>query len=131
GKTISLKSLRGKVVLLDFWATWCGPCLKALPELKAIRKKFATRPFELISLSVDRDKKKLEDFVKDNDMTWPQYFDEGGHVSHEAFGVVTFPSYLILDGEGIVTYVRRGYSPTTARFLMEEIQKALDKKSSG
>jgi len=128
-KTITLESLRGKVVLLDFWATWCGPCIKALPELKDIRKKFAGRPFELISISVDREKKKLEEFVKSNNMTWPQGFDEGLRVARETFGVNSFPTYFVLDGEGLVTYVARGYSPATAGRLTDEIQKALQKPS--
>jgi peroxiredoxin len=128
GKTISLQSLRGKVVLLDFWATWCGPCIQALPELKEIRKKFATRPFELISISVDREKKKLEDFVKANEMTWPQYFDEGTRVAKDAFGVATFPSYFVLDAEGVVTYVTRGYSPATAARLTAAVEKAFKTK---
>jgi peroxiredoxin len=128
GKTITLQSLRGKVVLLDFWATWCGPCIQALPELKEIRKKFAKRPFELISISVDREKKKLEDFVKANEMTWPQYFDEGTRVAKDAFGVATFPSYFVLDGEGVVTYVTRGYSPATAARLTAAVEKAFKTK---
>jgi peroxiredoxin len=128
GKTITLQSLRGKVVLLDFWATWCGPCIQALPELKEIRKKFANRPFELISISVDREKRKLEDFVKANEMTWPQYFDEGYRVAKDAFGVATFPSYFVLDGEGVVTYVTRGYSPATAARLTAAVEKAFKTK---
>ena len=128
GKTITLQSLRGKVVLLDFWATWCGPCIQALPELKEIRKKFANRPFELISISVDREKRKLEDFVKANEMTWPQYFDEGYRVAKDAFGVATFPSYFVLDGEGVVTYVLRGYSSTTAARLTAAVEKAFKTK---
>jgi len=128
GKTITLQSLRGKVVLLDFWATWCGPCIQALPELKEIRKKFANRPFELISISVDREKRKLEDFVKANEMTWPQYFDEGYRVAKDAFGVATFPSYFVLDGDGVVTYVTRGYSPATAARLTAAVEKAFKTK---
>ncbi|HTD52117.1 MAG TPA: redoxin domain-containing protein [Thermoanaerobaculia bacterium] len=128
GKVISLDSLRGKVVLLDFWATWCGPCLQALPELKSIRKRFEGQPFELISISVDREKKKLEDFVKNNEMTWPQYFDEGNRVAREGFGVVSFPSYFVLDGDGIVTLVYRGHSAATADRLTAAIEAALKKK---
>lgn len=128
GKTITLESLRGKVVLLDFWATWCGPCLQAVPELKEIRKKFARQPFELIGISVDREKKKLEEFVKSNEMTWPQYFDEGNRVAKEAFGVVSFPSYFVLDGDGVVTLVYRGHSAATAGRITAAIETALKKK---
>lgn len=128
GQMLRLSTYRGKVVLLDFWATWCGPCIQAVPELKEIRKKFANRPFELISISVDREKRKLEDFVKANEMTWPQYFDEGYRVAKDAFGVATFPSYFVLDGEGVVTYVLRGYSPTTAARLTAAVEKAFKTK---
>ncbi len=127
GKTITPASLKGKVVLLDFWATWCGPCRQALPELKDIQKKFAKKPFEIISISVDRDRKTLEDFIQKNAMTWPQFFDDGYRVSRYAFGVSTFPSYFVIDQGGVVVYYTHGYSMTTAGKLTFEIDEALKK----
>ncbi len=127
GKTITPESLRGKVVLLDFWATWCGPCRDALPELKTIRKKFGGQPFQIIGISVDKDRKALEDFVRKNDMTWPQFFDDGYRVSRYAFGVSTFPSYFVIDKAGVVVYYAHGYSMTTAGKLTFEIDQALKK----
>jgi thiol-disulfide isomerase/thioredoxin len=127
GKTITPESLKGKVVLLDFWATWCGPCREALPELKKIRKQFGGQRFEIIGISADRDRKALEDFVKKNDMTWPQFFDEGLRVSQAGFGVSTFPSYFVVDKNGVVVYYTYGYSMTTAGKLTFEIGAALEK----
>ena len=125
GKTITPESLRGKVVLLDFWATWCGPCREALPELKTIQQKFGKQPFQIVGISADTDRKALEAFVRKNAMTWPQFFDEGLHVSRDAFGVSTFPSYFVIAQAGIIVYYTHGYSMTTAGKLTFEIDQAL------
>src|SRR5215831_801239 len=127
GKTITPESLRGKVVLLDFWATWCGPCREALPELKTIQQKFGKQPFQIVGISADTDRKALEAFVRKNAMTWPQFFDEGLRVSRDAFGVSTFPSYFVVDQAGIIVYYTRGYSTATAGKLTSEIDQALRK----
>ena len=71
GKTVSLKDFHGKVVLLDFWVTWCGPCIHELPELKAIYEKHKHNPdFALISISSDFDDETVAKFVANNEMPW-------------------------------------------------------------
>jgi len=74
GREVDLAKLRGKVVLVDFWATWCGPCIAVLPDLKKAYSKFQGKDFEIIGISLDLDKKELTDFIKKNEMTWPQSF---------------------------------------------------------
>ena len=65
-------------MLLDFWATWCGPCRKALPELKELRQKNAGQPLVVVSVSADEDRKAVEEFVRQNGMDWPQAWDGKG-----------------------------------------------------
>lgn len=126
GETFTSADLKGKVVLLDFWATWCKPCVMAVPELKALSQEMAGEPFVLVSLSSDRKKATLEKFVQKNGMTWPQYWDPKMEVIYQAFGVDTFPSYIVLDAEGKVVLRQRGWAPKrTDQMVRAAIQKAL------
>ena len=104
GKDVDLSKLRGKVVLLDFWATWCGPCMAKLPEILALQKKFRDKDFQLIGISLDQDKAALEETLKTKGMDWPQYFDGKGWQNDIAarFGVQSIPAAWIVDKQGLV-----------------------------
>lgn len=103
GKHLSLDDLEGKVVLVDFWATWCGPCKQALPHLKEIAHNFSGQPLVVLSVSLDRDGKAWEDFVSKNEMTWPQYRDGGfdGNLA-KLFAVHAIPSTFSIDSDGVL-----------------------------
>jgi thiol-disulfide isomerase/thioredoxin len=103
GKQISMDDLQGKVVLLDFWATWCGPCREALPHIRNVSKKFAGEPLVILSVSLDSDEQKWKKFVAENEMTWPQYRDGGftGSVA-KLFAVTAIPHTFTIDADGVL-----------------------------
>lgn len=105
GQRVSMDSLAGKVVLIDFWATWCGPCREALPHMRDIAHKFQGQPFVMLSVSLDEDKdiEKWRSFVNKNEMTWLQYRDGGfdGPVS-KLFGVTAIPATFTIDADGVL-----------------------------
>jgi len=103
GQHISMDDLQGKVVLLDFWATWCGPCREALPHLCEIAKKFQGQPLVVLSVSLDANEEKWKTFVAENGMTWLQYRD-GGFTSpiSTLFGVTAIPHTFTIDAEGVL-----------------------------
>ena len=103
GQRISLDDLQGKVVLMDFWATWCGPCREALPHIQRIAQKFQGQPLVILSVSLDKDEAKWRDFVAKNNMTWLQYRDGGfeGRLSR-LFGVDAIPHTFTIDANGVL-----------------------------
>jgi thiol-disulfide isomerase/thioredoxin len=103
GQKISFDDLQGKVVLLDFWATWCGPCREALPHLKNVTKKFQGEPLVILSVSLDSDELKWKDFITQKEMSWPQYRDGGfeGSVA-KLFGVKAIPHTFTIDADGVL-----------------------------
>lgn len=102
GKHLSLDSLSGKVVLIDFWATWCVPCIAALPQVRHIAREFAGQPLVVLSVSLDSDDAKWKTFLAKNDMTWPQYRDGvNGIVAHQ-FGVHAVPATFTIDADGVL-----------------------------
>lgn len=103
GREISMDDLQGKVVLLDFWATWCGPCREALPHLREVAKKFQGEPLVIVSVSLDSDEQKWKDFIAKNEMTWPQYRDGGfeGHLA-KTFSVNAIPHTFTIDADGVL-----------------------------
>jgi thiol-disulfide isomerase/thioredoxin len=103
GQRVSLDDLKGKVVLIDFWATWCGPCREALPHMRSIAKDFQGQPLVVLSVSLDSDEQKWKDFIAKNGMTWLHYRDGGftGPVS-KMFSVEAIPHTFTIDADGVL-----------------------------
>jgi thiol-disulfide isomerase/thioredoxin len=103
GRHISMDSLAGKVVLIDFWATWCGPCREALPHIRQIAKKYDGQPLVVLSISLDNDEAKWKEFVAKNGMSWMQYRDGGfdGRISKQ-FNVTAIPATFTIDADGVL-----------------------------
>jgi thiol-disulfide isomerase/thioredoxin len=102
GTRFNLDEMDGRVVLIDFWATWCGPCNEELPHMKKIAQEFAGEPLVIISVSWDKDETKWKDFIRKNEMTWVQYRDADHRLS-TTFGVQAIPHYFTIDSEGALT----------------------------
>ncbi len=102
GTKFNLDAMGGRVVLIDFWATWCGPCNEELPHMRKIAKEFANDPLVIISVSWDSDEAKWKDFVAKNGMTWVQYRDADHALSNE-FGINAIPHYFTIDSDGVLT----------------------------
>lgn len=103
GQRISMDGLAGKVVLIDFWATWCAPCRDSLPRIRRIAEKFQGQPLVVLSVSLDGDEAKWKDFVEKNKMTWAQYRDGGfgGRMAHW-FSVTAIPATFSIDADGVL-----------------------------
>ena len=103
GRHISMDGLAGKVVLIDFWATWCGPCREALPHVRDMAQKFQGQPFVVLSVSLDSDDGKWRDFVSKNGMTWLQYRDGewNGPIATQ-FDVKAIPATFSIDADGVL-----------------------------
>jgi thiol-disulfide isomerase/thioredoxin len=103
GQHVSMDDLTGKVVLIDFWATWCGPCREALPHMQQIAKKFQGQPLVVLSVSLDSDEQKWKEFIAKNNMTWLHYRDGGftGSIAN-LFGVKAIPQTFTIDADGVL-----------------------------
>jgi peroxiredoxin len=103
GNPVRLASYRGKFVLLDFWATWCSPCIAELPRLQAAYKNYHDSGFEIISVSLDENKSAVTDFVKARNIPWPQIHNASTSANLvSAFGVITIPAVYLIDPQGSI-----------------------------
>lgn len=104
GAPLSIARFKGKVVLVDFWATWCPPCIAELPSLQAAYSKYKDKGFEILGISLDRDADTLKRFLAERKMTWPQYFDGQQWQSPLAakYGVNAIPATYLLDQDGVI-----------------------------
>ena len=107
-KPVSLADYRGKLVLLDFWATWCGPCIAEMPDVKEVYEKYHDKGFEIIGISLDTDEATLRKFIRENQLPWRQVFDGKGWETPlvQKYGVRGIPAQFLIDREGRVISVK-------------------------
>ena len=104
GNQVSLAALRGKVVVVHYWATWCGPCKQDISVLKDMQTKYGKENVALVGINVDNVRDEFEAYLKENPMPWPQLYEQGGLDSPlaNALGILTLPTMLLLDKDGKV-----------------------------
>lgn len=102
GQAQAVANHKGRVVLVDFWATWCGPCVHELPNVKQVYEKYHDQGFDVIGVSFDSDLDKLKDYIDDQKLPWPQIFDlkETHHALGDRYGVSAIPSTFLIDRDG-------------------------------
>ncbi len=108
GKNVRLSDLRGQVVLLNFWASWCGPCRQEMPILDAIHNKYKDLGFSVLGVNLDAKSKKAINYLKDTPVSFPVLYDPKGDVSSQ-YGVQAMPSTVIIDKDGNVRFLHEGY----------------------
>jgi peroxiredoxin len=131
GQRISMDELQGKVVLLDFWATWCAPCREALPHIRNVARKFQGEPLVILSVSLDSDEQKWKDFIGKNEMTWPQYRDGGfaGRIA-KMFDVTAIPHTFTIDADGVLQEEHIGDASIEGK-LKKLVARARELQSAG
>lgn len=136
GKFEGLESLKGKVVLLDFFAHWCGPCINSFPDMKQLYTDLKPKGLEIVgfttyygyykterNLEKDAEYAKMKDFIADHQLPWPVVYGE--RTNFDAYGVTGIPHVTVIGRDGTVHSVKIGYSPATFKKFREEIEKLL------
>lgn len=124
-QTVSNEDLKGKVIFVDFWASWCTPCLKSLPEFEHLQTSFAGRDdVVVLAINLDENPKDATKFISGLDISYKILADADGKIP-ESFGVSTMPSSFIIDKEGVIRYVHKGYKDGDVGKIKTEIEQLL------
>lgn len=124
GNTVTLKDMSGRVVLLDFWATWCVPCIQAMPEVISVVESFSEDKLAFYAVNYQEPAAVIAPFLKRNDISVPVLLDITGAVA-DSYAVEAFPHSVLVDQEGVIRAVHVGYDDQTAAKLRNEISELL------
>jgi len=128
GGDVSLASLRGQVVLVNFWATWCGPCRKEMPLLEQIYQRYKGLGFTLLAVNVEEDSGGADQWLRDTPVSFPVLFDRDNRVS-KLYQVTAMPSTVIIDRKGQVRFIHYGYTPGTENEYQDQVRSLIREKS--
>ena len=128
GGDVSLASLRGQVVLVNFWATWCGPCRKEMPLLEQIYQRYKGLGFTLLAVNVEEDSGGADQWLKATPVSFPVLLDRDNRVS-KLYQVTAMPSTVIIDRKGQVRFVHYGYTPGTENEYQDQVRSLIREKS--
>jgi thiol-disulfide isomerase/thioredoxin len=121
GGEISLDQYRGKIVMLDFWASWCGPCRMTMPLLEKLQREYADI-MVLLAINLQEPGDIVRDYVRNQGISSNVLLDEQGVVS-EAYGTYSIPMQVLVDKNGIIKYIQIGFNPRMSSQLRAEIEK--------
>jgi peroxiredoxin len=124
GKPVEFTQFKGQVVMLNFWASWCGPCRQEMPLLDSIYKKYGKLGFTMIGVNVEPDSKAANDWLKQTPVTFPILYDTDSKVS-KLYGVSGMPSTVIVDRKGTVRMIHRGYKPGDEEEYLSSIRSLM------
>jgi peroxiredoxin len=124
GDMISLDQLKGQVVMLNFWASWCGPCRQEMPLLDQMHKRYSSLGFTLLGVNVEANTKDAERWLADTPVSFPIVFDKESKVS-QMYEVSAMPSTVFIDRKGNVRYLHRGYKPGDESEYLNQIRALL------
>ena|SRR5215831_20712139 len=124
GHNVSLAQYRGKVVMINFWASWCGPCRQEMPLLESIYKRYNRLGFTLLGVNVEPDSKAAEQWLKDTPVSFPILYDTDSTVS-KLYEVAGMPSTVIIDRTGKLRMVHRGYKPGDENEYLDSIRSLI------
>jgi thiol-disulfide isomerase/thioredoxin len=130
GKPLNLSDLKGKVVLLDFWATWCGPCMQMIPKIQELSAEYADKGVVVVGMNQDSpdDLQQVKNTVEKRKLTFRQFMDKEGAVA-EQFKVSGIPCTVLIDGQGVVQWIHTGGSPSLKKEISEKLDKLLKGES--
>lgn len=127
GNAVQLKNFSGKVVYLDFWASWCGPCQKSFPWMNALQEKFSDKDFQVVTINVDEARKDADRFLAAHPAKFTVLFDPKGQVPIQ-YGVKGMPTSLLIGRDGKVIYTHMGFADGSKEMLESKIRAALNEK---
>jgi thiol-disulfide isomerase/thioredoxin len=122
--TVCLDSLRGRAVLVDFWASWCGPCRKSFPWMKAMHETYGPKGLTIVAIDVDKSRDQADPFLQEFPSPFVVAFDPEGKTA-EKFHVSAMPSSFVIDRQGRIVYTHRGFDPKKTEEIEKHIQEAL------
>ncbi len=124
GENLRLSEYRGDVVLINFWATWCGPCRQEMPLLNDLYGRYQRVGFNLLGVNIDEDSRRAMQMVQELGVNFPVLFDENKEVS-KLYDIEAMPVTILVDREGIVRHVHHGYKPGYEEKYLTEIRSLL------
>ncbi len=127
GSTVRLSDLKGQVVLINFWATWCAPCREEMPLLDAIYQKYNRLGVELLGINVEDDASGAQEYLNETPVTFPILFDPDGRVSKQ-YQVKAMPSTILVDRHGNVRHIHYGYKPGYENDYQDQIRALVREK---
>lgn len=122
GQVYAPRALTGKVVLLDFWGSWCPPCRESVGELRSLWRQYFKRKFVLVSVDVGDKQPVWRQYIAKHQMNWPQYWDGAGYTMQRTFHVREFPTFIIADSHGIIRFRTFGEGPDISEALESELR---------
>jgi len=127
GNAVGMDDLKGQVVLINFWASWCGPCRQEFPLLDTIYRKYKKQGFTIVGLNVEPDQNDAEGFLKQNPVTFPILYDPKDEVS-KRYGVGGMPSVALVDRNGVVRWLHKSYVPGDENEYLNQVRSLLTEK---
>jgi len=120
----NLKEYKGKVVVVDFWASWCEPCKKEVPALNALYKKYLKKGVMIVGVNVDDEESTAKDFLKENHVDFPLFHDDGKKLAGQC-DLSTMPSSFVIDKKGVIRFIHSGYKEGDPAKFEQEIKSIL------